>query len=641
MPDGRDIRLLLVEDDEDDYVLACALLKEATPFRFFVDWASTADEARRLFQQQRHDLCLMDYRLGSESGVNLVREALALGFPAPIIMLSGQEDTGVEIAAARAGAVDYLAKDSLEREQILRSIRYALARREIQAERDERLHAEAANQAKTEFLAMLSHEIRTPLTAIIGNTELLMYHYAAANPELRKKLGVIKRNGAHLLSLLNDTLDLSKIEAGKLEMDRSDVELAPYVTEVVTLLQDLAVEKGLMFTLNSDGPLPRTISTDPMRLRQILLNLLGNALKFTHKGGVGLHLRCLEEGDGHLVEFQVRDTGIGIQESKLRCIFDPFTQLDSGSLAGSGLGLTISQKLAQKLGGSISASSTPGQGSTFTLRIDPGPVTLDPDTLLETPRYDSEVYPALPFQLSGKVLVVDDVTDIRDMLEGLLGSAGIASGGAADAATALHLLRQPDSPYTMVVMDLNMPGMDGYEALREIQRFAPLLPVIALTAAGLKGERERCLEAGFIGFLPKPVTLHSLLDAITRAQRATTQTEAVADTLVVEDDADANAALCELLTLLGRRAVGAHSLQEARELFGQHRITLVIADEHLPDGSGRALCEELHRLAPALHLCLASGDDSLRGDNALPAGVAHALPKPLTLRQLERLLQTV
>src|SRR5688572_5503126 len=211
----------------------------------------------------------MDYRLGAEVSINLVREALTLSFTAPIIMLTGQDDAGVEMEAAAAGAVDYLVKDHLGREQLLRSIRYALARSEIQAERFERMRAETANRSKSEFLAVLSHEIRTPLTAIIGYTELLIHRYQHEDADLTHKLQTINRNGSHLLSLLNDTLDLSKIEAGKLETDIEKIELGPFVMNTISLIREMAEAKQLTLQVSARNTLPRYIHTDAMRLRQV------------------------------------------------------------------------------------------------------------------------------------------------------------------------------------------------------------------------------------------------------------------------------------------------------------------------------------------------------------------------------------
>src|SRR5690606_12071829 len=282
-----------------------------------------------------------------------VREALRLGFSAPIIMLTGQDDTGIEIEAAQAGAVDFLVKENLSLERLQRAIRYALARSEVQAERFERLRAESANRSKSEFLANLSHEIRTPLTAILGYTELLIDQYEGRDPDLSAKLSIIDRNGVHLLSLLNDTLDLSKIEAGKFEIEVGSLELGPFLADIFSLIRISAQDKGLAFSVQCRSALPDVIHSDGMRLRQILLNLLGNAIKFTEQGQVELSVEMSDAAVARpLLLFRVRDTGPGIAADQLSSIFHPFTQVasDRRLAEGTGLGLTISLKLAEKLG---------------------------------------------------------------------------------------------------------------------------------------------------------------------------------------------------------------------------------------------------------------------------------------------------
>ncbi|MDY6981874.1 MAG: response regulator, partial [Pseudomonadota bacterium] len=505
------IDLLIVEDDEDDYVLTSSLLGKAETFEFHIDWVKDADAARKAFAENRHDICLMDYRLGAELSINLVREAPSLGFTAPIIMLTGQDDTGVEAEAAAAGAVDYLTKDNLAPGPLLRAIRYALARSEIQAERFERLRAETANRSKSEFLAILSHEIRTPLTAIIGYTELLIHRHQHENPDLAHKLQVINRNGSHLLSLLNDTLDLSKIEAGKFEIDIEPVELGPFIMNTIALIREMAEAKNLALQVSARSTLPRYIHTDAMRLRQVLFNLLGNAIKFTESGTVELQVRL----DGKCLEFHVIDTGRGLSMADLNKIFQPFSQLSQGRKHGTGLGLTISQKLAHKLGGSISAHSIEGAGSRFVVRIDPGPFDMRETAELDALEDEVDTVITRPKPVvNGHVVVVDDVEDIRDLIGNILSEAGINVLTANNGQEAIELLTSLAGRVAMVLMDLNMPILDGYQTLKTMRDRGIDVPSIALTAANLKGDREKCLDAGFVSYVPKPVTAEGLLAEI-------------------------------------------------------------------------------------------------------------------------------
>jgi signal transduction histidine kinase len=643
MPITQVIDLLIVEDDEDDFVLTSALLKQAVTFEFHIDWVPDPQQARRVFSENRHDICLMDYRLGSELSINLVREALELGFTAPIIMLTGQDDTGVEIEAAAAGAVDYLVKDHLGREQLLRSIRYALARSEIQAERFERLRAETANRSKSEFLAILSHEIRTPLTAIIGYTELLIRHHQQEDAELAHKLQIINRNGAHLLSLLNDTLDLSKIEAGKLEIDIEKIELGPFIVNTISLIHELAEAKNLTLQVSARTALPRYIRSDAMRLRQILLNLLGNAIKFTESGAVELQVKL----EGKCLEFHVIDTGRGLSMADLNKIFQPFSQLSQGRKQGTGLGLTISQKLAQKLGGTISAHSIEGAGSRFVVRIDPGPVDLD--ELAELTLLEDGVSRCISPKpdIKGHIIVVDDVEDIRELVGNILSEAGINVLTANNGQEALELLSSLAGNVAMVLMDINMPLIDGYQALQMMRERGIDTPVIALTAASLKGEREKCLAAGFASYLPKPVTSTQLLAEIRKhivkrpESSMTTAGLTGASILVVEDNEDANAAICMLLQLLGFRTRGAQSAAEALSLFEQQQPALVLADRGLGDADGAELLQHLHDLAPDVRYFLLSGDSGLIGQQKpqLPPGVEGFIAKPVTLDSLTEALK--
>ena len=228
-------RLLLVEDDEDDYILTCDYLEQLGSHTFDVEWLSCPEQAISVLSENKHDICLLDYRLGASDGLEVLKRAVANGFRGPIIMLTGQSDEALDSAALDAGAVDYLVKSEMNSSRFARAIRYALARRDVEDERVERLKAEAENRSKDRFLAHLSHELRTPLSSILGYTELLMQ--SEKNRHLNNELGVIYRNGKHLLSLLNDVLDLSKIAADKLELNCSDVNFDSLMADVYTLMR--------------------------------------------------------------------------------------------------------------------------------------------------------------------------------------------------------------------------------------------------------------------------------------------------------------------------------------------------------------------------------------------------------------------
>ncbi|MEZ5490469.1 MAG: response regulator [Gammaproteobacteria bacterium] len=600
-PVNQEVRLLIVEDDEEDFLITSDLLDSTEAYQFDIDWLDQPDSAYETLTSNTYDLCLMDYRLGIQSGVDIVSQAVSAGCTAPIIMLTGQDDSGIEIAAARAGAVDYLIKDGLTPELLLRAIRYALVRKEIQHEQEERRNAEAANRSKSEFLANLSHEIRTPLTAIVGFTDLLIRSQPTDPSDLQEKLQSIRRNSKHLLSLLNDTLDLSKIEAGALELELASVDLLEFVTEVMSINYIAAKEKGLALSVDSQGKVPKTIRSDETRLRQVVLNLMSNAIKFTEQGSVRLTVFTERLSNRDFLVFKVTDTGIGISADELQQIFSPYQQVGDQAL-GTGLGLTISRHLTEMMGGRLTVDSAPGQGSSFTCYVDPGPIRSE--ELVDLAQYDGDItLPRLQtVDQSGHLLVVDDVLDNRKLLDDLLTAAGFAVKTASDGTEALQLLDDDQiDNFDLVLLDLNMPVMDGYSTLREIQKRSPSIPIMAMTAGGLRGERDKCLEMGFTGYLSKPFKSDQLIQDIESQLRAAGSSETNGGTaqtdhgliLVIEDNEDANHALSELLQLSGRQVLSAGSGEEALQLVSQNQFENILCDIHLGDWNGIDLLKEL------------------------------------------------
>ncbi len=393
-----------------------------------------------------------------------------------------------------------------------------------------RSRAEAATKAKDCFLANMSHEIRTPMTAILGFTDILVRDLI--DPDALQAAKTVKRNGEHLLAIINDVLDIARIEAGKIE-----IELMPWSTkqvfeECVELLKLRAEAKGLKLAYEQDGPLPDTITTDPTRLRQILINLIGNAIKFTQEGSIRVVARLVEEpGSPREVRCDVIDTGIGIPESFKDAVFDPFMQVDQSStrnFEGTGLGLAISRRLAGMLGGDIRLKSPPGGGSIFTLTLPAGAeeqtrTTASAAPLNENPRASGEPREARR-QLHGRVLLVEDVPVSQLLLKAILREVGVEVTLAQDGGEAVEkaLATLPGTghggarfePFDVILMDMQMPVLDGYEATRRLRSEGYSGPIVALTAHAMRGDRRKCLEAGCDDYLSKPIDREQLLETL-------------------------------------------------------------------------------------------------------------------------------
>jgi PAS domain S-box-containing protein len=381
-------------------------------------------------------------------------------------------------------------------------------------ERMARREAEAANHAKSRFLANMSHEIRTPLGAIIGFAELL-HEEGISDEERTDCIARIARNGHLLADMINDILDLSKIESEKLEVEHIDFEVIPLVQEVISLLQLKAQEKSLRLVLAAVGHLPEVIHSDPTRLRQILINLLGNAIKFTDRGRVEIRMSCERSAEGAAqLRFTIVDTGMGIPATQHSRIFEPFLQADSSTtrkFGGTGLGLAVSRGLAQALGGDLKLlKSTVGEGSSFTFTINVG--STNAQTLPANPQQLQRKAP-MQQELAGlRILVVDDNPDNRTYISSFLSSAGARIETAVNGVQAVELATQRD--YNIVLMDIQMPELDGIGAMRYLKSQDYSKPVLALTAHAMTGDRENSLKAGFQDHLVKPIDRAHLIQAI-------------------------------------------------------------------------------------------------------------------------------
>jgi signal transduction histidine kinase/DNA-binding response OmpR family regulator len=377
--------------------------------------------------------------------------------------------------------------------------------------------AEAANRAKSDFLANMSHEIRTPMAAILGYAEMMQLTGQQA-PDHQECIQVIRRNADHLLELINEILDISKIEAGHMTVERVRCDVPTLLSEVVASMKSRAGEKAVAFTVRIDGALPRFVLTDPLRLRQILVNLLGNAIKFTPAGSIEMLIRAEPMNDSHTLSIEIRDTGIGMSSDQLARVFEPFVQADQSTtrkFGGTGLGLAISRRLARLMDGNITVSSEPGKGTSFNVMIKTG-VVANAETFSQLNDNSPTVVPAagqLPTDpISAHVLLVEDGKDNRRLISTHLKMAGASVDFAENGGIAVELASS--FAYDLILMDMQMPVMDGYLATAELRRRGITTPIIALTAFAMSEDRNKCLAAGCTDYLSKPVSRERLLKAV-------------------------------------------------------------------------------------------------------------------------------
>ncbi len=529
--------------------------------------------------------------------------------------------------------------------------------------REMAVQAEKASAAKSEFLANMSHEMRTPLNGILGFAQLLVDD-DSLNEEQRESVETIYNSGSALLDLINDILDFSKIEAGKMELEVIDFDLRSTLENVSHLLSQKAREKNIELNCLIDPDIPPYVHGDPTRLRQVLLNLLGNAVKFTEKGEVALEARLEKKiKDTALIHFEVRDTGVGIPQDRLDSIFDSFTQADGSTTrkyGGTGLGLAISQRLVELMGGKIKAESIQGKGSRFyfTLKMKIAPAPAETVQTVD------------PGKLSGlSVLIVDDNATNRSFLMRMLSNWKMKTAEAESGPQALEMLKKADregNPFRMVIIDGCMPEMDGFELAQRINEDSGFKrpTLVMLTSGGQRGDAAKCRELGIAAYLTKPIKQLDLLKALNRAigikvergekgkliTRHTLQESHHHYHILLAEDNQVNQRLAKrMLEKEGHSVTIAGDGEEAVQMFRNppgKAFDLILMDVQMPKMDGLEATATIRRLEreQKTHIpIIAMTAHAMKGDRerCLAAGMDGYISKPIKMKDLFETIERV
>jgi signal transduction histidine kinase len=470
------------------------------------------------------DVLLVDLGLPDATGLEIVTRLRAHAPASPVLVLTGNSDDRLAVRAVGANAQDYLVKWDFNEHVLVRSIRQAIEREQMEQRlRHAKRQAENANLSKSHFLAVMGHEIRTPMNTVLGMADLLAAD-DGLNERQRERLDRLCRAGNHMLRLIDDLLDLSRIEAGRLELEHVPFDLDQLLSRTLELVQPTAAAKGVALTSHRAPDVRVSLTGDPHRVRQILLNLLANALKFTPAGRVEVRVEREPTSDTPgALRFIVSDTGVGIPPDRIAHVFSSFVQADASTsrkYGGAGLGLNIAKGLAEAMGGGICVESTVGEGTTFTVLLTLGVEAHDAalvDDIAPRLLAPEHLARALSFRSRRvRVLLVDDCADNHALVEGYLGEVATVVHASTAARAFLELGQHP---VDVILMDMHLPLMNGFEATRAIRAAERAncvgpVPIIAVTADALKSSVDRATQAGCTAYLAKPLRREALLRAI-------------------------------------------------------------------------------------------------------------------------------
>jgi signal transduction histidine kinase len=662
------IRILLVDDSENSFLILQEHLSNIPAISLKLTWVTTAATAQAALNKERYDLILMDYVLGSRqpTGVDIIRAFVANGLITPIVLLTADDDPAVDQAALAAGAVDFLTKSELTPQMLGRTIRYAIARYHIEAtlraeraalerrvaERTSDLSAANAELAraarlKDEFLANMSHELRTPLNAILGLTEALGEHiYGSITDRQHTALKQVVASSQHLLAVINDILDLARIGAGRVELDLGPVAIAALCQDSIQMIRYAADKKQLTVTSAVD-PTMGVLAGDGRRLRQVLVNLLSNAVKFTPAGGaIGLEVSA--DTSRQRLQFTVWDTGIGIADKDQIRLFQPFVQLDSGlarQYEGSGLGLALVARITELHGGSVALQSNKDEGSRFTVTLPWHASPTDVDTGTDTVPADHAGY-----QTIRKALIIDDSRTATAVLSHYLHSLGIATVVHPRGAHALETVIQarPD----VILLDILLPDSSGWDVLAQLKTNLHTrgIPVVIVS---VEDDSARALALGAHAALVKPVTQSQLRQVLGMPEpHRSAVGESTSDTAVAQappqplvllaEDNEANIVfLCDYLQVKGYRVVVARNGIEATALAQEVAPDMILMDIHMPEIDGLEATRRIRADTALAHIpIIAVTALAMPGDRerCLAAGATAYLSKPISLKALVNLL---